>query len=732
MSKYRFNSQEFSASDVVKTNMIDYTLDVALKKLPSYVDGLKAVHRRTLWAAKDIQGTIPGTEFVGKVLKFHPVGDQSVIDAFTRAAQSFTIGSPLIHIDGNKSSYTAPDAGAIRYIKVGLSELAKDLFFNGINLKTIPMIPDEICYGLEPAYLIPKLPTTLLIAIMMIGVGTKSVIYPLQFGNVCDLVRRFIDHKSKSTLATFDYSKCTHLFIPDIPVPCRIRNTYDLNDQYSRGNFSAGLFIETDVDIKQNKIIFHTVPYGQSFTKMTEFIKSEMNNKKSFLNDILTDFHDGATDRGHIELTFKKSCNIFEVFNEVRNLIHYNTTLTPIPNYSNKEGLPVNINPINLLEIWYNERRNSISGGISYDRSAIMKNIREKEVLIFVRDNNEQITKIIKESSSKDDCIETLKKKFNLTTYQSMYIVNAGLNTLSKWTKASHEEDVKRLYEKANQLTEQAKNIDDIIYKDAEYLQRKYLKPRVTKISEYKGYVCINGKHIVQWDSIDEAFQLISDFPGCKVHTYLEKMNRRILLSPTKNKWDSYSPSKITNGNKIIEGLDKSYTIGMVDNRPTGFEGDFNITNEEVSFYPVSRNFIGITLDGDMINCKIDPILNTRVVLRNKANYKLLYAIPGSYSKVVLIRTNSVVPNSLMLDLVDSKNLGKIRIPSSGETDIIGIIPLDSTTSYLFDLPKYAFGNYNYLLIKNISKLIGNETSVTVQMKRHEFRHDRIRDMISL
>ena len=121
MNNYRLNAQEFSASDVVKTNMIDYTLDVALKKLPSYVDGLKAVHRRTLWAAKDIQGTIPGTEFVGKVLKFHPVGDQSVIDAFTRASQSFTIGSPLINIDGNKSSYTAPDAGAIRYIKVGLS-----------------------------------------------------------------------------------------------------------------------------------------------------------------------------------------------------------------------------------------------------------------------------------------------------------------------------------------------------------------------------------------------------------------------------------------------------------------------------------------------------------------------------------------------------------------------------------------------------------------------------------
>ena len=732
MSKYRFDSQEFSASDVVKTNMIDYTLDVALKKLPSYVDGLKAVHRRTLWAAKDIQGTIPGTEFVGKVLKFHPVGDQSVIDAFTRAAQTFTIGSPLIHIDGNKSSYTAPDAGAIRYIKVGLSELAKDLFFNGINLKTIPMIPDEICYGLEPAYLIPKLPTTLLVAIMMIGVGTKSVIYPLQFGNVCDLVRRYIDHKSKSVHAPFDYSKCTHLFIPDIPVTCRIRNVTDLNNQYARGNFSAGMYIETDVDIKQNKIIFHTVPYGQSFTKMTEFIKSEMNNKKSFLNDTLTDFHDGATDRGHIELTFKKSCNIFDIFNELKNIIHYNTTLTPIPNYSNKEGLPVNINPINLLDIWYNERRNSISGGISYDRSAIMKNIREKEVLIFVRDNNEAVTKVIKDSSSKENCIETLKKKFNLTTYQALYIVGAGLNTLSKWTKQSHEEDVKRLYEKANQLTDQAKNLDDIIYKDAEYLQRKYLKPRVTKISEFKGYISINNKHIVQWDSIDEAFQLISDFPGCKIHTYLEKMNNRILLSPTKTKWDSYSPSKITNGYKIIEGLANPYTVGIVDNRPTGFEGDFNITNEDVSFFPASRTFIGIDPNGKMDNYKIDPILNTRVVLRNKVNYKLIYTIPGCFNKVVLIRTNSVVPNALMLDLIDSKNLGKIRIPSSGDTDIVGFIPLDSNNPYIFDLPKYAFGNYNYLLIKNIGKLIGIETSVTVQMKRHEFRHDTIRDMISL
>ena len=732
MNNYRLNAQEFSASDVVKTNMIDYTLDVALKKLPSYVDGLKAVHRRTLWAAKDIQGTIPGTEFVGKVLKFHPVGDQSVIDAFTRASQSFTIGSPLINIDGNKSSYTAPDAGAIRYIKVGLSELAKDLFFNGINLKTIPMIPDEICYGLEPAYLIPKLPTTLLIAIMMIGVGTKSVIYPLQFGNVCDLVRRFIDHKSKNTFTPFDYSKCPHLFVPDIPVPCRIKNINELHSHYSRGDFSAGLFIETDVDIKQNKIIFHTVPYGQSFTKMTEFIKSEMNNKKSFLNDTLTDFHDGATDRGHIELTFKKSCNIFEIFNELKNMIHYSTTLTPIPNYSNKEGLPVSISPINLLEIWYNERRNSISGGISYDRSAIMKNIREKEVLIFVRDHNDQVTKIIKESNSKEDCIETLKKKFNLTTYQAMYIVSAGLNTLSKWTKQSHEEDVKRLYEKASLLTEQAKNLDDVIYKDAEYLQRKYLKPRVTKITEFKGYISVNNSHIVQWDSIDEAFQLMSDFPGCKVHTYLEKMNRRILISNSKTKWDSLSPSKITNGSKIIEGLDKPYTIGIVDTRPTGFEGDFNITDEHVEFYPVSRNFIGITLNGEIVNCKIDPILNTKVTVRNKANYRLLYAIPGCYNKVVLIRTNSVTPTNLTLDLIDSKNLGKIRIPSAGENNIIGFIPYDSNTPYIFNLPRYAFGNYNYLLIKNINKLIGNETSITVQMKRHEFRHDRIRDMISL
>src|SRR5436189_1506363 len=85
-------------ADALGERYLSYALSTIMaRSLPDVRDGLKPVHRRLLYAMRQLR-LDPGSGFkkaarvVGDVIgKYHPHGDASVYDALVRLAQDFAV-----------------------------------------------------------------------------------------------------------------------------------------------------------------------------------------------------------------------------------------------------------------------------------------------------------------------------------------------------------------------------------------------------------------------------------------------------------------------------------------------------------------------------------------------------------------------------------------------------------------------------------------------------------------
>ena len=111
---------------------------ITSRSLPDVRDGLKPVHRRLLFAMRQLN-LDPRTGFkkcarvVGDVIgKFHPHGDTAVYDALVRMAQEFAVRYPLIEGQGNFGNIDGDSAAAMRYTEARLTDYAMAML-DGIN-----------------------------------------------------------------------------------------------------------------------------------------------------------------------------------------------------------------------------------------------------------------------------------------------------------------------------------------------------------------------------------------------------------------------------------------------------------------------------------------------------------------------------------------------------------------------------------------------------------------------
>src|SRR6202047_2225262 len=141
--------QEIALRDALEERYLAYALSTIMHRaLPDARDGLKPVHRRLLFAMRQLK-LDPGTGFkkcarvVGDVIgKYHPHGDQSVYDALVRLAQGFAQRYPLVDGQGNFGNIDGDNAAAMRYTEARMTAVAQALL-GGI---------DEDAVGFRPTH----------------------------------------------------------------------------------------------------------------------------------------------------------------------------------------------------------------------------------------------------------------------------------------------------------------------------------------------------------------------------------------------------------------------------------------------------------------------------------------------------------------------------------------------------------------------------------------------------
>src|SRR3989441_13037345 len=120
--------------DEMRVSYLDYAMSVIIgRALPDVRDGLKPVHRRVLYAMRDLGNTHDkpykkSARIVGDVIgKYHPHGDTPVYDTMVRMVQDFSLRYPLIDGQGNFGSVDGDSPAAMRYTEVRMARLAEEL-----------------------------------------------------------------------------------------------------------------------------------------------------------------------------------------------------------------------------------------------------------------------------------------------------------------------------------------------------------------------------------------------------------------------------------------------------------------------------------------------------------------------------------------------------------------------------------------------------------------------------
>ncbi|MFZ9478592.1 MAG: DNA gyrase subunit A, partial [Steroidobacteraceae bacterium] len=143
--------------DEMRQSYLDYAMSVIVgRALPDVRDGLKPVHRRVLYAMRELGNDYnkpykKSARVVGDVIgKYHPHGDSAVYDAIVRMAQPFSMRYLLVDGQGNFGSVDGDMPAAMRYTEVRMSKMAGELLAD-IDRETVDFVPNYDESLTEPA-----------------------------------------------------------------------------------------------------------------------------------------------------------------------------------------------------------------------------------------------------------------------------------------------------------------------------------------------------------------------------------------------------------------------------------------------------------------------------------------------------------------------------------------------------------------------------------------------------
>ena len=291
-SKNTGNTTEILLDEALGDRYLAYALStITSRSLPDVRDGLKPVHRRLLFAMRQLR-LEPGTGFkkcarvVGDVIgKYHPHGDTAVYDALVRLAQEFAVRYPLVEGQGNFGNVDGDSAAAMRYTESRLTEYALAML-EGIDEAAVDFRENYDGTESEPILMPASVPNLLANGASGIAVGMATSIPPHNLEEIC----KALTHLIKFPNATID--KLLSLMPgPDFPTggvlaesPTNIRSAY----KTGRGSFRLRAKWQTEkLQRGQWQIVITEFPYHVQKSRLVEKVAELMHAKKlPMLEDI--------------------------------------------------------------------------------------------------------------------------------------------------------------------------------------------------------------------------------------------------------------------------------------------------------------------------------------------------------------------------------------------------------------------------------------------------------------
>lgn len=443
-----------------------------MRQIPSVVDGLKPVDRRSLYAMYLEKATHDrpfhkSSSLVGKTLNYHPHGDTPVYETIVKLSQIWNNIMPLVQMDGNNGTPMGDPPAAHRYTKARLSKYAYKCFFEEFDLALVNTKESYKGDEVEPEFLPSRYPNVLINNTFGIGYGVSSGLPTYNIREVLELTIKLLEDP--------EYPDIT--LIPDSPTWADVIDEGNFKELSETGEGRFRMRGEMTVDEANNTLSIRSTPLHVYYNGVEAAILDLQDKGK--LGGII-DFKlygknkTNSPTEFEVKIILKKEIDPYVIREAIfaSNKTRMQRTI-PVNFKLIDDYEDIDFNIRSLILTWIDYRREFKRRLYNHKiiKARERQHILEKILLIFTGSNGEKALKTIKDAENKNEIIKYLMKSFPISSLQAEQIADMRLSAFSKDSIRRYKDEKEKIdetVEKLDKIIRSSKRIDKIIREELE------------------------------------------------------------------------------------------------------------------------------------------------------------------------------------------------------------------------------------------------------------------------
>ncbi len=448
--------QSISIEQELKKSYLDYAMSVIVgRALPDVRDGLKPVHRRALFAMRELgvfhnRPYVKSARIVGDVIgKYHPHGDTAAYDTIVRMAQDFAMRYPLVDGQGNFGSVDGDSPAAMRYTEARMTKIDREIV-GDLEKETVDFIANYDNSMTEPSVMPSKIPNLLINGSSGIAVGMATNIPPHNITEVINGIITMIDDPNITV-----HQLISIISGPDFPTGGIICGRAGIREAYETGRGIITMRAVTNIEKRKDgireSIVITEIPYQLNKAVLVEKIAQLVKDKR--INSI-SEVRDESDREGmRIVLELKRD----EVAEIVINQLYKMTQLQKsfgiifLAIVNNK---PQVLNIKQILEHFILHRKVVVYRRTTFELNRALEKAHLLEGLNIAINNLDEVVALIKASKNPAEAKAELISRFELSDIQAQSILDMRLQRLTGLERDKIAEDYKNILKEIERFRE--------------------------------------------------------------------------------------------------------------------------------------------------------------------------------------------------------------------------------------------------------------------------------------
>jgi topoisomerase-4 subunit A len=432
---------------------------ITQRALPDVRDGLKPVHRRILYAMRELRldptgGYLKCAKIVGEVMgDYHPHGNQAIYDALARLAQDFAVRYPLVDGQGNFGNIDGDNPAAERYTEARMTGVAAAIL-EGIDEDTVEFRPNYDGRVQEPVVLPAAFPNLLANGSSGIAVGMATSIPPHNADELCAALLHLIKHPNASIEKLVEMVPG-----PDFPTGGIIVEPRDaMLEAYKtgRGGFRVrARWSKEELSRGGYQIVVTEVPYQVQKAKLVEKIAELMSEKRL---PLLGDIRDESAEEVRLILEPKtRTIDPMLMMESLFRLTELEVRVSLNMNVLSAGQIPNVLSLRDVLTQWLEHRIDVLVRRSTYRLKKIEHRLEVLDGYLIAYLNIDEVIRIVRRE---DDPKAKLIAKFKLSDIQAEAILNLRLRSLSRLEEVEIKAEHDKLSKERRELKQLLKSED--------------------------------------------------------------------------------------------------------------------------------------------------------------------------------------------------------------------------------------------------------------------------------